>query len=41
VSELHAEEPQATANEGLAQGIYDVVATRTGLEPATLQEKGV
>ena len=38
VSEFHAEEPQATASEGLAQGPY--VEARTGFEPATLWTKG-
>ena len=38
VSEFHAEAPQATASEGLAQGPY--VADRAGFEPATLQTKG-
>ena len=31
--------PQATASEGLAQGLY--VAARAGFEPATLRTKGV
>ena len=38
VSEFHAEAPQATASEGLAQGPY--VAARPGFKPATLQTKG-
>ena len=38
MSEFHAEAPQATANEGLAQGPY--VAARAGFEPATLRSKG-
>ena len=38
VLEFHAEAPQATATEGLAQGPY--VATRAGLEPASLRTKG-
>ena len=38
VSEFHAEAPQATSSEGLAQGPY--VATRAGFEPATLRTKG-
>ena len=38
VSKLHAEAPQATASEGLAQGPY--VADRAGFEPATLWTKG-
>ena len=38
VSEFHAEAPQATAREGLAQGHY--VAARAGFEPATLRTKG-
>ena len=37
VSEFHAEAPQATASEGLAQGAY--VAARTGFELATLRIK--
>ena len=37
-SEFHAEAPQATASEALAQGPY--VATRAGFEPMTLQTKG-
>jgi len=37
VPELQA--PQANASEGLAQGPY--VATRAGVEPMTLQTKGV
>ena len=39
VSEFDAEAPQATANEGLAQGPY--VAAKTGLKPTTFQTKGV
>ena len=39
VPEFHAEAPQATASKGLIQGPY--VADRAGLEPATLQTKGV
>ena len=39
VSEFHAKAPQATANEGLAQGPY--VAARAGFEPTTFQTKGV
>ena len=38
VLEFHAEAPQATASEGLAQGPY--VAARAGLEPTTLRTKG-
>ena len=38
VSEFHAEAPQATASEGLAQGAY--VTPRAGFEPATLRTKG-
>src|SRR6218665_3619991 len=38
VSEFHAEAPQATTSEGLAQGPY--VAVRAGFEPATLRTKG-
>ena len=37
VSEFHAEAPQATANEELAQGIY--MAARAGFEPATFRQK--
>ena len=39
VSEFHAEAPQATASEGLAQG-PDVAAIE-GFEPMTLRTKGV
>jgi len=35
--EFHAEAPQATVSEGLAQGPYG--AARTGFEPTTLQTK--
>src|SRR6218665_1716287 len=38
VSEFHAEAPQATESEGLAQGLY--VADRAGFEPTTLWTKG-
>jgi len=38
VSEIHAEVPQATASEGLAQGSY--VAARAGFEATTLLTKG-
>ena len=38
MSEFHAEAPQATAREGLAQGPY--VADRAGFEHATLRTKG-
>ena len=38
MSEFHAEAPQATASEGLAQGPY--VAARVELELATLWTKG-
>ena len=38
VSEFHAEVPQATASEGLAQGPY--VAAREGFKPTILQTKG-
>ena len=38
MSEFHAEAPQATASEGLAQCPY--VSARAGLEPATLRTKG-
>src|SRR6218665_2518128 len=37
-SEIHAEAPQVTASEGLAQGPY--VAARAGFEPMTLETKG-
>jgi len=37
--EFHAETPQATASEGLAQGPY--VAARAGVEPTTLQTIGI
>ena len=37
MSEFHAEASQATASEGLAQGLY--VAARTGVEPTTLRLK--
>src|SRR6218665_1056772 len=36
--ELHAEEPQTTASEGLAQGPY--MAARYGFQPATFRTKG-
>ena len=36
--EFHAEVPQATASEGLAQGPY--VAARVGFKPANLRTKG-
>ena len=39
VSEFHAEAPQATVSEGLAQGPY--VAARAGFDPMTLRTKGV
>src|SRR6218665_1194780 len=35
VSECHAEAPQATVSEGLAQGPY--VAARVGVEPTTIR----
>ena len=38
VSEFHAEVPQVTASEGLAQDPY--VAARAGFEPSTLWSKG-
>jgi len=38
VLEFHAEEPQATVSEGLAQGPY--VAATAGFEPVTLRTKG-
>ena len=37
--EFHAEAPQATVSEGLAQGLY--VAARAGVEPMTLRTKDV
>ena len=37
--EFHAEAPQATVSEGLAQGLY--VASRVGVEPMRLRRKGV
>src|SRR6218665_890737 len=39
VPEFHAEAPQATVSEGLAQGPY--VAARAGVEPMTLRTKGL
>jgi len=39
VPEVHAEAPQVTASEGLAQGRY--VAARAGFQFATLRTKGV
>ena len=39
VSEFHAEAPQATASEGLAQDLY--MATRAGIEPTTIRTIGV
>ena len=38
VLEFHAEAPQATASEELAQGPF--VAARAGFEPTTLRTKG-
>jgi len=38
VSEFHAEAPQATASEALAQGHY--VAARTGFKLTNLRTKG-
>ena len=38
VSEFHAEAPQATVSEGLAQCPY--VGARAGFEPTTLWKKG-
>jgi len=38
LSLFHAEAPQATASEGLAQGPY--VAARAGFEPTILRTKG-
>src|SRR6218665_83258 len=38
VSEFHAEAPQATTSEGLAQD--PCVSARAGFEPATLRTKG-
>jgi len=37
VSQFHAEAPQATVSEGLAQGPY--VAARAGFEPATIRTR--
>ena len=37
--EFHAEAPQATVSEGLAQGPY--MAARAGVKPMTLRTKGV
>ena len=37
MSEFHAEAPQATASEGIAQGLY--VAARAGFSPTTLRMK--
>ena len=37
--EFHAEAPQETVSEGLAQDPY--VAARAGVEPMTLRTKGV
>ena len=37
--EFHAEAPQATVSEGLAQGPY--MGARVGVEPITLKMKGV
>jgi len=39
VSEFHAEAPQATVSEGLAQGPY--VAARAGFEPTTIRSTGI
>ena len=39
VPEFHAEAPQATVSEGLAQGSY--VAARAGVEPMTLRTKDI
>src|SRR6218665_2091818 len=39
VSEFHAEAPQATASEELAQGSY--VADRAGFKPTTLRSTGI
>jgi len=39
VPKFHAEAPQATVSEGLAQG--PCVAARAGVEPMTLRTKGV
>ena len=39
VSEFHAEAPQATASQGLAQGPF--VAARAGVELMTFWTKGV
>ena len=37
--EFHAEAPQATASEGLAEGPY--VAARVGFKPTTLQSTAI
>ena len=37
VSEFHANAPQATASDGLAQGPY--IVARAGFEPATFRRK--
>ena len=39
MSKFHAEAPQATVSEGLAQGPYK--AARAEFEPKTLQLKGI
>ena len=39
MSEFHAEAPEATASEGLAQVVY--VAARAVFEPTILQSKGI
>jgi len=39
VPEFHAEAPQATVSERLAQGPY--LAARAGVKPITLRTKGV
>ena len=38
VSKFHVKAPQATASEGLAQGLY--IAARAGFEPMTIRMKG-
>ena len=41
VSEFHAEAPQATVSERLAQSLSMYVADRARFEPTTLQSKGI
>ena len=40
VPEFHAEAPQATVSEGLAQGPYMAATVHMGFEPATLRMQG-